>query len=204
MTPTQIQALIVFVEALVEYKMDCNNNALIDRMLAEKGLVKAFEGFSGKATRVNKIVDNDYCKQIGSWFKRRETTMWSKKELRAVKDLGKIPPEDMELMTKYYESDSPYKRKDVMTLLNNWNGELDRARQMDIPKSTAPKFSPKELHDREVENSVDQLWACHENKVLTKQDFCDIMLKIKDVYGKQVLDEAMEMIRFKQRGVSRL
>ena len=66
---------------------------------------------------------------LGGVFKRRESTPWSEKELKAFKESAlKAHPEDFDLVIAYYQSDAPYKRKDLQTLLNNWNGEVDRAR----------------------------------------------------------------------------
>jgi hypothetical protein len=66
--------------------------------------------------------------QIGGWLKRRPTTNWSQKEISKLKEIVPLHSEDIALMERYYLSDCPYLRKDVYTLLNNWNGELDRAR----------------------------------------------------------------------------
>lgn len=68
--------------------------------------------------------------QISEWFGRRESTQWSAKELRALKqvELLKTHPDDILLMSEYYHSESKIKRRDIATLLNNWNGELDRAK----------------------------------------------------------------------------
>jgi len=69
--------------------------------------------------------------RIGSWFKRRPTTKWSEKEIRALKSVLKLntPPEDIDALERWYLSGDQYLRKDPITLLNNWNGEIDKARQ---------------------------------------------------------------------------
>jgi uncharacterized protein YdaU (DUF1376 family) len=69
--------------------------------------------------------------RIGSWFKRRPTTQWSEKEIRALKAVLKLntPPEDIDALERWYLSGDKYLRKDPITLLNNWNGEIDKARQ---------------------------------------------------------------------------
>lgn len=68
--------------------------------------------------------------RIGSWFKRRPTTKWSEKEIRALKSVLKLntPPEDIDALERWYLSGDPYLRRDPFTLLNNWNGEIDKAR----------------------------------------------------------------------------
>ena len=67
--------------------------------------------------------------RINKIYARRETTKWSDRELKAFKKLT-IEEEDMRLIEKYCDpkNGSKYRRKDIQTLLNNWNGELDRAR----------------------------------------------------------------------------
>ncbi len=69
---------------------------------------------------------------IESYFKRRPSTPWSDKEIQLFKKLGTIDPDDLKLMTTRYESKDKYLRRDLKTLLNNWHGELDRARQNNI------------------------------------------------------------------------
>jgi hypothetical protein len=65
-------------------------------------------------------------------FKRRETTPLTSTEVRAFKNnksalLATIEPEWLAL-EEYYASDFKYKRTDLATLLNNWCGEIDRAK----------------------------------------------------------------------------
>ena len=66
--------------------------------------------------------------QVASWFNRRPSTVWSEKEQKAWKAL-KLEDEDLEILQWFYtESGYQYLRKDLQTLLNNWRGEVDRAR----------------------------------------------------------------------------
>lgn len=70
--------------------------------------------------------------RVSGWFNRRPTTPWSAKELRAWATADKSP-ESLDLLAAYYTADLPeqedYRRRDLATLLNNWNGEIDRARK---------------------------------------------------------------------------
>lgn len=68
--------------------------------------------------------------RLNQVFKRRTTTLWSKGERRVLQEVIKAKPtqEEIDLLLFYYASDDPYRRKDIQTLLNNWNGEVDRAR----------------------------------------------------------------------------
>lgn len=69
---------------------------------------------------------------IGGWFGRRLTTRWSENEEKSFKALGQLSPDDLALMASRYTSTNAetvkYLRRDLQTLLNNWSGELDKAR----------------------------------------------------------------------------
>lgn len=75
--------------------------------------------------------------RIAKLFRRKPSTPWSAKEVRAFKAIGKIDPEDLELVCRYTEAerakgDNGRHRRDLLTFLNNYNGEIDRAREMPI------------------------------------------------------------------------
>lgn len=76
--------------------------------------------------------------EVSSWFGRRPTTVWSAKELKAWKEVAKtfeFSGDEWEALKWYYtQSGCPYLRKDLGTLLNNWSGEIDRAKQYDPSK----------------------------------------------------------------------
>ncbi len=71
--------------------------------------------------------------EVGSWFSRRPTTAWSAKELNKWGEIPKpIDSEDWQALKWYYtRSGCKYLRKDIFTLLNNWSGEIDRAKNYD-------------------------------------------------------------------------
>jgi hypothetical protein len=54
--------------------------------------------------------------------------------MRALKDVVALQTDtaDLASLEQYYmakmSADQDYRRRDVVTLLNNWNGEIDRAR----------------------------------------------------------------------------
>lgn len=72
--------------------------------------------------------------RIAGWFRRKESYRWSDDE---VKSFRKLEPseEDLNLLEFYYTyphpADEDYRRRDLKTLLNNWSGELDRARRFE-------------------------------------------------------------------------
>lgn len=83
-------------------------------------------------------VINNQADRIATLFKRRKNTPWSPKEVTAWKkltDKGKRPldEDDLVLIEQYYlearrKSDN-YCRRDLYTFLNNFGGEVDRARE---------------------------------------------------------------------------
>lgn len=75
---------------------------------------------------------------VHKWFKRRANTKWSKIEDKALTELAKayatVPldelREDLDILEWYYTiSGCEFLRRDVKTLLNNWQGEIDRAKE---------------------------------------------------------------------------
>lgn len=94
---------------------DTDSDSDTDNEASEQGAISELEAFRLR---------------IGSWFKRRPTTQWSDRELKALKLVHKLetPAEDLDLLERWYTSGDKYLRRDPITLLNNWNGEIDRAK----------------------------------------------------------------------------
>jgi hypothetical protein len=71
--------------------------------------------------------------RINKWFRRREGTDWQSSELKALKLVVKLKTSesDLQLLDARYETKNKYRRKDIMTLLNNWNAEIDRCKSGD-------------------------------------------------------------------------
>lgn len=70
-------------------------------------------------------------RRLGSLFRRKETTPFSEKEEKSLAKL-EIASEELELIEAYYTASiakDDYRRRDLFTLLNNWTGEVDRARR---------------------------------------------------------------------------
>ena len=67
--------------------------------------------------------------------RRRPTTQWSTKEIKALKEIFDFntPEEDLVALEARYQSNDPYLRRELMTLLNNWNGEVDKVRSGLLP-----------------------------------------------------------------------
>lgn len=107
--------------------VDENNKPLARPLLGCKVKVK------GKVPVKSKVkVKKDLTKEIAilnDLFGRRETTKWSAKEIKALHQID-FHVDDIELIQKYYdgETGSEWRRRDIQTLLNNWQGEVDRAK----------------------------------------------------------------------------
>lgn len=73
-------------------------------------------------------------KRIAAIMHRQLTTCWTQKEVKTYKALCPIPEEDLAVVERYYRVLWPPRtgvnilRHDIATLLNNWPGEVDRAR----------------------------------------------------------------------------
>ena len=68
--------------------------------------------------------------RVGAMIRRRPATHWSSKEIKALKEIFDFntPEEDLVALEARYQSDDKYLRRELMTLLNNWNGEIDKSR----------------------------------------------------------------------------
>lgn len=68
--------------------------------------------------------------RIGSWFKRRPETRWKDKQIKLLKEAfdSGFTAEELNVLEQFYLGNSKYKRRDIETLLNNWNTEIDRAK----------------------------------------------------------------------------
>lgn len=86
----------------------------------------------GKSKGKGRVKENsELMIRMGSWFGRKPETLWDEKEAQALKHANPTEAE-IDGMESYYQAEIPKKddirRRDLQTLLNNWSGELDRAR----------------------------------------------------------------------------
>lgn len=76
--------------------------------------------------------------EVASWFNRKPSTEWSKPEKAKWHFIEKVQhfeSDEWRALKWYYtQSGCPYLRKDIGTLLNNWQGEIDRAQNYEPPK----------------------------------------------------------------------
>lgn len=71
--------------------------------------------------------DADLKRRINKLYTRRETTRWSDKETQALKK-AQIDPQDLAVIERARALGYTYYRRDILTLLNNFNAETDRCR----------------------------------------------------------------------------
>jgi hypothetical protein len=93
----------------------------------------------------DRLPTSEQAKRVAKIMHRRIDTAWDKKEVDAHVAIGVIPEDDMAILEKYYASNWPPKtsvnhlRQNLVTLLNNFQGEIDRAKHF----FTAAKFISK-------------------------------------------------------------
>jgi len=99
-------------------------------------LGKVFRRGRRKSQRVEE--NTEQMIRIGSWFGRREDTLWQAEEAAALAALGVMPESEMELLEWWFleagdgdagdkNDERNYRRRQIPQLLNNWSGEIDRA-----------------------------------------------------------------------------
>ena len=96
-------------------------------------LPKNARRLSTKQQGITKVIGNtETMKRINTWFGRKPDTIWTVEALIAFIDNNPSAAE-IDGMEQFYtatetEYNKLYRRKDLVTLLNNWNKELDKAR----------------------------------------------------------------------------
>lgn len=82
--------------------------------------------------------------RINGWFARRNSTVWSEKEIKAFKAIPHQTILDgIEDMSRFYTSGHKTLRHDILTLLNNWTGEMDRAFKWESERAKPKDAQPK-------------------------------------------------------------
>jgi len=117
---------------------DCNAGVTVGRDIAEAEAETKAEiippnpqgGFSLEVSE-SKKPDQDQI-AVGKLLGRRESTKWTSDEIKLLKAIKPIHPDDLAMMQRFYGAEIPkdtdYRRTTVERLLKHWNGELDKAR----------------------------------------------------------------------------
>ena len=97
----------------------------INKKEKEKKIQKEKTNFSFDAHVFENLKD-----RVNKLFNRRSTTAWSEKEIKQLKAVAKREGvlDELAEIEALYNSGYEYRRKDVITFLNNFSTELDRAR----------------------------------------------------------------------------
>lgn len=116
---------------------------------------------------------------IGKFFNRRSSTAWSKKEVAALQTICKMGlagEAELELMRWYYvESGCQFLRRDVLTLLNNWTGELDRARASRVLGGVQPMGDATEaLKNRIALHPANRDWVGYIEESVTEEQRAEL------------------------------
>lgn len=110
------------------------------------------------------VPTSEVAKRIATLFRRKLTTPWPEKEIKAFRKLNGVfdSLEDLELIERYYASERKkgekgHHRRDLYTFINNFHGELDRARawgERAHPKKvqravkvTRPEWTPEQIEE---------------------------------------------------------
>jgi hypothetical protein len=98
---------------------------------------KGREGKEGVVSRQLSPELEAFRLRVGAMVRRRPTTHWSTKEIKALKEVFAFntPEEDLVALEARYQSNDQYLRRELMTLLNNWNGEIDKSRSPLLPSA---------------------------------------------------------------------
>ena len=102
---------------------------------------KGREGKEGVVTRELSPELEAFRLRVGAMVRRRPTTHWSTKEIKALKEVFAFntPEEDLVALEARYKTKDPYLRKELETLLSHWNGEIDKARSSLLPLPASPQ-----------------------------------------------------------------
>lgn len=122
----------VVFDAIKKHKLQYPINTLSEGVEYPTGLEKDKDK-TGKGSAEGKTKDNlptsERSKRIAILFSRKLTTEWNDKEIAAFKKISKQPDEDFDLVEEFYKSDYEFLRHDLLTFLNNFTGEVDKARK---------------------------------------------------------------------------
>lgn len=101
---------------------------------------RASEGVT-EGVASSRIPTTPQSRRLATLFHRRHTTSWSDSEVKAYRALGTIDEDDLGAIERYYATERDKKdegihRRDLATFLNNFAGELDRARAFEASGKT--------------------------------------------------------------------
>lgn len=117
---------------------------------SEKKGSKAYKDKDKDNINILREKENILKEKVSLLFNRRQTTPWSEKETKQLREIAKRPEAIQELSSieALYNSGYIYRRRDILTLLNNWTVELDRAQARGMGAlGNDVKFTESERND---------------------------------------------------------
>lgn len=87
--------------------------------------------------------------RVGAMLRRRPSTKWSTSEIKKLKEVFDLntPEEDIVRLEQRYKSNDPYLRRELETLLNHWNGEIDKTQSDLISGNNKPGATSLNISD---------------------------------------------------------
>ena len=87
--------------------------------------------------------------RVGAMLRRRPSTKWSTSEIKKLKEVFDLntPEEDLVRLEQRYKSNDPYLRRELETLLNHWNGEIDKTQSDLISGNNKPGTTSLNISD---------------------------------------------------------
>jgi hypothetical protein len=87
--------------------------------------------------------------RVGAMLRRRPSTKWSTSEIKKLKEVFDLntPEEDLVRLEQRYKSNDPYLRRELETLLNHWNGEIDKTQSDLISGNNNPGAISADIAD---------------------------------------------------------
>ncbi len=115
--------------------------------VADDGYCSQHQSRPKERQKSTRVPTTEAAKRIAKLFDRRLTTEWNEREIRAMRNIGTIELADMAAIESYYASERAkgekgLHRRDLGTFLNNFAGELDRARAR-MPKAQTQAIDPQ-------------------------------------------------------------
>jgi hypothetical protein len=120
--------------------MQCSCNA--QALLKDTDCQQMSTNVNKEASKGEIPPESDFRQRLRALYGRRATTPWTPKERKVLATIEASPYalEELSLIEKHYAAmkagpkDKDYRRRDMQTLLNNWSGAVDRARNWQPPK----------------------------------------------------------------------
>lgn len=151
------------------------------------GLAESIDLDEKPANKQEKVSPTDMMVRVGALYGRKATTQWSKKEEKAYRDIGSITAEDVKMIERYHvemkkqPEDKAFHRRDLITLLNNWSSELDRAREY--------KYTPVQDIAAGIDIKIPEGWVLRYEEKLGHSGFQQDWSKITPLQKNEIINE---------------